>query len=168
MDALSGLHFVFLLHLFRSAAHVLAVHVDVYALHLHLLSELVVHLLGFVGDHDLRDIDGVELAELFEGCVLCCVLVDLVVGLLGLREYVCLKLVQGVELAYILGELIVKLRKLFLLDALDGALEDRFFSGQVLGMIFLRECYDYVLFLALLCAYQLGLEARNECCGTEL
>ena len=89
-------------------------------------------------------------------------------SLLQLGLDVSLVLVEGIELADVLNELVVNLRQLLALQFVQLALEYSRLASEVLSLIVLRECNVYVELVADVLANNLILKSGDKGTGTEL
>ena len=76
-------------------------------------------------------------------------------------------LIQSIELGNVFCEVVIKCRKLFCFDFVDGAFKYCCFSSKLFCLIILWESNVYFLLLFQSCANELLFESRNEGMGAK-
>ena len=147
---------------------VVEIGVDVHALHLKVVGEVVDVLGHLVVVHDLGNVRLDKVDKLVDELVVGFVL-RLVLRLLEkLLAEILLVFVKGIKFADVLGKLVVQLGKLGHLDLVDLDLEHGGLTCQLFRVVLLREGDVHIEFLADLMTDHALLEAGDELVGTEL
>lgn len=140
---------------------------QIQALSLQTVIELAHAFVDAVFKHGFRDIRLERVGQLIEQLRLKRILSRMLALMLEFGLQIGFQLLQRVELAGVLGQIVVKLRQLLLLDLVQLALEGGGLPGQVLGVIILREGDLDLKFLVRRLAFDLLLKARDKLMGAE-
>ena len=126
------------------------------------VSELLNALVKAVLIHSLRNLALYAVYNLLNKSVLDSFLCRFLLTVKSLFLKVCLKLLESIELAYVLRKLIVNLRKLANLYLMQLYLENSFLTCKLFGTVILGEGNVYVKLVADVLSDNLLLKAGNK------